>query len=98
MSKFETEFIFDTFDEAMNVHKELFKLLRECGYISYQTLYFYIYKKTDVRKGAENYGWTNLWYSKVQPYGTDGQWVLKLPELENLSKKLKEKENKNNEN
>ena len=35
----ETEFIFESFDEAMAVHKKLFNIMREKGFVTYADLH-----------------------------------------------------------
>lgn len=88
-NKLITNFIFSTFDEAMDVHKQLFRLLREDGYVRYETLYIYINKERPEDNEVKEYGWGNLWDSKVEPLGIDGDWVLKLPEPQKLKDILK---------
>lgn len=83
MEEFKREFIFDSFDAAMFVHKRLFELLRNTGIVSYADVYFMTYRNIVADKRMYKYGWTNLFYSKVEPYEND-KWVLKLPELENI--------------
>ena len=92
------EFIFDELDEAMDTHKQLFELLRTDGFIAYQTLYTYVNHKTDVHLSADDYGWDHLYGSNVEPYGDDGQWVLKMPDLKKLSTIYEERKVKKNEN
>ncbi len=103
MENFDREFIFETFEEAMDVHKQLFKLLREDGFVCYGTLYIYVYKEIPYDTDDYRlYGWDNLFESKVEPYGTDGEWVLKMPELVRFIPKVPEyrniKKESNNKN
>lgn len=87
------EFIFKSFDEAMNVHKKLFEIRREKGYVTYADLYILIHpNESNCKKSYSRYGWTNLWQTKVEPYDDyiDGVWILKMPSI----KLIKEKENK----
>lgn len=86
----QTEFIFGTFDEAMNVHKKLFEIIREKGFVTYADLYFLINKEETLCKEKwTNYGWTKLWGSKVEPIDDciNGYWVLRMPKIKKLNKK-----------
>lgn len=87
------EFIFETFDEAMNVHKKLFEMLRENGVIPYVDLYSLVYKDDVINHPLYcNIGWTNIWCAKVEPLNDeDCRWVLRMPEIEDI-KNIKKKE------
>lgn len=81
----QTEFIFQTFDEAISVHKKLFEIMRNNGVVTYADLHIAANKEYN-KKDIEyfNYGWTNLWYSKVEPYDDDGNWILRMPKMEHF--------------
>lgn len=84
------ELIYETFQEAMDMHKKLFEAMREKGVLTYGD--FCVLTSEEDAVFPDNYyeyGWTNLWYVKVEPYGDDYKWVLKIPK----AKLLKEKEN-----
>jgi hypothetical protein len=98
------EFIFEDFNQAMEVHKEIFQIIREKGYLSYRKLYSLITKKEE--KEVDNllnldiydkHGWTNLFECKIDPTD-DGKWILKMPELKNIESRIifKNEERKNN--
>lgn len=95
------EFIFETFDEAMQVHKHLFELRRKKGYVTCADLYSMVMKdeveKIEIcsKEIYHNHGWTNLFEVEVEPSDKyiNGKWILKLPKakiLKNLIKKEKE--------
>lgn len=93
-----TEFIFETFDEAMNVHKKLFEIRRNNGFVTCADLYLLAHnvKGPYLSDIYNNHGWTNLWNVKVEPYDEDGNWVLKMPQIQflNMKENLIKKENK----
>lgn len=72
------EFIFRSFDDAMNIHKKMFEILKEKGAVSYEDLYSAIYDCEINNPEYKNYGWTKLLYAKVEPY-KNGKWILKMP-------------------
>ena len=82
------EFIFDTFEEANNIHKQLFEICREKGFVTcYDVLNLVIKdeKSKEVIESVSTYhshGWINLWDVKVEPIENcvNGYWVLKLPQ------------------
>lgn len=81
------EIIFETFDEAMNVHTRLFEIMRNNGIVTCADLYKVSNEKYETSDPEYyKYGWTNLWGSKVEPFGYNGYWVLRLPEIINLEK------------
>lgn len=80
---FANEFIFETFEEAMEVHGDLFKILRTNGFVTYFDLDNMMNpeKSYDIPKEEyKNFGWYNLFDSKVKPY-YNNKWVLILPEI-----------------
>lgn len=86
------EFIFDTFDEAMSIHKKLYEIMRQKGIVSYADLYSLVYDNCEITN-PEYYtlGWSSLWYVKVEPWEHDDlKWVLKMPTIESI----KERKNK----
>lgn len=86
----EREFIFDTFDEAMNIHRELFKRRRLHGVVTCADIFCLRHANEEivVPDILYSHGWTNLWGSKVEPYGDDGQWILKMPPMKFIDKNL----------
>lgn len=82
----EVDFIFDTFDEAMDIHGEMFKLMKKNKVVSYTDLYSLIYKEEPCEIMTK-FGWTNLFYTKVEPY-VENKWIIRMPELVSLEKKL----------
>lgn len=81
------EFIFETFDEAMDIHKNIFKLLRENGFVTLADLHYTMNKSDVFPDDFYDHGWTNLIYAKIEPYY--GRWVLTMPKMEKLSIKKK---------
>lgn len=81
-----TRFMFETFDEAMGVHKKLFSMLRENGTITYADLYSLITTGYNPKTSHYQYGWTNLWGSKVEPAEgyINGEWFLSMPKVKKL--------------
>lgn len=84
--KFLNEFIFDSFDEAMKVHKKIFEICREKHYVTCADLYFLLHTEDEYKLCPStfyNHGWTNLWTSKVEPSEdmANGNWILKLPQV-----------------
>lgn len=83
------DFIFETFDDAMNVHKKLFEIMREKGNVSYGDLYSLVYKDCEITN-PEYYtlGWNSVWQVKLEPLNdNDCQWVLRMPTIESIKKK-----------
>ena len=75
------EFIFDTFEDAMDVHTKLFEIIRKNGFVTYADLYFLVNK--DVESCVEEFyrfGWANLFYIKLEPY-KNKRWILKMPDM-----------------
>lgn len=83
----QNEFVFDTFEEANNVHKQLFKIGREKGHVTCADVLKLAIKDEESKEiidSIETYhthGWTNLWDVKVEPIENcvNGDWVLKMP-------------------
>lgn len=91
MEKDNIKVVYDTFQEAMDIHKKLFEAMRKNGVITYADFSVLVSEEDAVFPDfCYEYGWTNLWNVKVEPYGDDCKWVLRMPEM----KLLKEKENK----
>lgn len=85
--KFLNEFIFDSFDIAINIHKQIFKICREKGCVTYADLYLLIHpEETNCENIYSNHGWTNLWNCKIEPYDDSKhcKWILKMPKIELL--------------
>ena len=90
--EFEDTWLFVNFEVAMDVHKQLFTLLREKGFVTYTDLMCMFDKINNFTDKVypdefDNYGWTNLFGVKVELYGND--WGINMPELENLKKESK---------
>lgn len=81
------DFKFDTFEEAMDVLGEMFKIMKKNKVVSYADLYSLVNKKEPISSEYYKFGWTNLFYSKVEPYGKN-MWVIRMPELVSIEKKL----------
>lgn len=81
------EFIFETFDEAMDIHKKIFKLLRQNGFVTLADLHYLINEEEDLPEDFYIYGWTSLIYAKIDPYY--GRWVITMPKMEKLENKKK---------
>lgn len=81
-----TRFMFETFDEAMGVHKRLFDMLRENGSITYADLYSLLIPGYDLKPAHYQYGWTSIWGAKVEPAEgyVNGEWFLSLPKCKKL--------------
>ena len=87
------EMVFETFDEAMDVHKKLYSLMRENKVVTCTDLYvlYREYAKKipialsfDEVDNFSKYGWKSLWGSKVEPNINDVCWVLKMPDIEKI--------------
>lgn len=77
--------VFKTFEEAMNVHKQLFQMIRENGYVTCADLRYLILEDELLDKSYCNYGWTNLMEAKVESCNyVNGKWVLKMPKVKLL--------------
>lgn len=83
---FENTWLFATFEDAMNIHKQLFTMLREKSFVTYADLLYMVDDITDrvYPDDFKEYGWTNLFGVKVELYGR--YWGIKMPELEKLKK------------
>ncbi len=94
-----TEFIFEKFEDAMDVHTKLFRIGFQNGYVTYNDLYSMINKifgKESELKDLDIYnkhGWTRLIDTKLEQIG-DG-WMLILPPIENLENLIKYKKEDN---
>lgn len=85
------EFTFDSFDEAMNIHKKLFEIGRKNRYVTYADLILLIFDEdVHIPQIYYKYGWNNLIESRVE-HISKFKWVLKLPQIK-LLKKIKENE------
>ena len=83
---------FDTFDEAMWVHKELFEVLRTERVVMYADLYFILNKHyRECPREYFDYGWTSLMESKVRPCDDGRHWCVKLPEPKILAVTFEDK-------
>lgn len=96
-------FNFRSFEEAFSIHKEMFRLVREQGYLSYADVSKLLGKEIP-EKDKDSYtkfGWNNLFGVTVDYAQTKNgvYWYIKLPDLIDLSrnKLYFKKENKNEE-
>ena len=73
---------FKTFDQAMEVHKLLFSILKSDGVVTYADLYFLAngYSCDGCSRDYYKYGWTTLMESKVRPCDDGRKWAIVLPE------------------
>ena len=75
------DFIFETFEAAMDVHTKLFEIIKKNGFVTYADLYLLVNKDVDnCKEEFHRFGWANLFYVKVEPY-KDKRWILKMPEM-----------------
>lgn len=84
-----TDFIFESFDAGMKVHRKLFELIRTKGFVTYMDLLCEVYGdyETTTLEYFE-YGWTNLFLAKLEPYCNDKEkWILRMPQIKKLNKK-----------
>ena len=89
------EFVFKTFEEAMDVHRKIYDKVREHGFITCHELYCMIGFMDNERIYPSIYythGWTNLWEVKLGPIENcaNGTWILKMPQIKRINR---EKEN-----
>lgn len=84
-----SEFIFDNFQDPMKIHAELFKMIRSTGFVTYGDLLYMIEQKDNMVYPKEyyDYGWTNLWEAKVEPFKDEGDWILRMPKIKRLTMK-----------
>lgn len=87
------EFMFNTFEEAMNVHKQMFDIRNQKGYVTCSDMRTLSNPKRVYRtKLNENRGWTVLYNSKIeQGRGRfNDKWILKMPRIRNIKNVKKE--------
>ena len=77
---------FETFEDAMHIHKLLFTMLRRQGSVNYCDLKYLIdtsYKKDLLMfyPGCEEVEWSSLWDAKVELDQSTNNWILKMPEI-----------------
>lgn len=91
--KFLTEFYFDTFERAMNMHSKLFEIIRKNGYVTYADILKLNLCEPIYGSIPDLYnkmGWANLFEAKVV------DTTLILPPITNIENKIKYvKENRN---
>ena len=83
-------FAFETFDEAMAFHKSLYEIKRSKGYVTCRDVFKL--NGSNILDGFgyfDNYGWNNLFHVRVEPYGDDCLWALKMPQMIHLNKNNK---------
>lgn len=91
IERIKREFIFETFEDAFDIHRKISQEIRQNGFISYAKLR-YEWLKENKRTFKDEYnsiGWKNLWYCKIDP-NDDYNWILKMP----VPILLKERKNK----
>lgn len=87
MEFYQNLLIFETFDEAMNVHRKLFEIMRNNHVVTYADVISIISEEEVVfHDDFYKYGWTNLFNSKVEPYGDNFEWILRMPKMKKLEK------------
>lgn len=91
IERIKREFIFDSFEDAFNIHKKMSQEIRQNGSMTYSKLRYEWLKenKRSYKKEYDSIGWKNLWYCKIEP-NDNLNWVLKMP----VSIILKERKNK----
>lgn len=86
-------FMFENLDAAMDVLKKLYEIGRKQDYVTYADLGKILSIDVVDKEIYHNYGWTNLWESKIKPvegYISD-DWVLILPKMKKI--KIKKESN-----
>lgn len=91
IERIKRKFIFDSFEEAFNIHKKISQEIRRNGSMTYSKLRYEWLKenKRSYKKEYNSIGWKNLWYCKIEP-NDNLNWVLKMP----VPIILKERKNK----
>lgn len=80
------ETVFSTFEEAMEVHKKLFEILRDKGVVYYRDYIGLIFPDDAfLLVGHEKNGWTSL-NDMTIGLRPRGKWALMMPELELIEK------------
>lgn len=88
----DTIYKFKTFEETMDIHKKLFKILKDNGVVRYSDLLLILNPdEKDIKKEYYNFGWYNLYYAKVE-CNKEGEWQLVLPNAVLLKYKYKKGE------
>lgn len=80
IERLKREFIFETFEDAFNIHRKISQEIRQNGFITYSKLRYDLLKndKRTYKKEYDFIGWKNLWYCKIDP-NDNYEWVLKMP-------------------
>lgn len=92
IERIKREFIFDSFEDAFNIHKKISQEIRQNGSMTYSKLRYEWLKENKrsyKKKEYDSIGWKNLWYCKIEP-NDNLNWVLKMP----VPIILKERKNK----
>lgn len=91
IERIKRKFIFDSFEDAFNIHKKMSQEIRQNGSMTYSKLRYEWLKenKRSYKKEYDSIGWKNLWYCKIEP-NNNLNWVLKMP----VPIILKERKNK----
>lgn len=91
--RFLTEFEYDTFEHAMDIHSKIYELMRKNGYVTYaDVLKFGLFQPlhSTIPDLYNKMGWINLWGAKVE-----GRTLI-MPPITNIESKIKYvKENQN---
>jgi len=74
--------IFDTFDEAMRVHKQVFTMIIDKGYVTHRDFMNIIMLNNDLYKDDtyDMYGWTYLCGTTVEEFKGD-KFIITMPEM-----------------
>lgn len=92
-------FVFETYEDGIQIQKMLFEIRRMKGYVTYNDLSLLIFGKEMISHSLK-LGWTELDDIKLEPGDESLEyWVLKMPELKDLTTvmkmiKIMKKENK----
>lgn len=89
----ELNLVFNTFERAMDIHQELFIVLREKGVVSFNDLADIMGLETLdplVREKYESYGWDYLCGVEIIETGKN-RWEIKLPKAIQINQNEKEK-------
>lgn len=92
-------FVFETYDEGIQIQKILFEIRRMKGYVTYNDLALLIYGEELISRSSK-LGWTDLSEIKLEPGDNSLEyWILTMPEPKDLTTvikmiKIMKKENK----
>lgn len=74
--------IFDNFDDAMNVHKKIFTMVIEKGYVTLRDFNNIVNNQDEIFVGDmyDTHGWTYLCGTIVEEY-KDNKFIIVMPEM-----------------